>query len=144
KRATARVRDDERIRAHVRQVIEVLDDVERIAAGPPVRIRPTASSETVDNDYIENLAVECREWLGVGSFDPIPNLIRAVERAGVAVIGSSQEIEKHEGASYWPEFPSGRPVICISRGRPGDHKRLSVGHELGHLILHQLREIDVQ
>ncbi len=145
KRATARVRDDDRVRAHVRQAIELLRDVEAEMAGRarvrPVRVHPIPRSQEVDADFIETFAVECREWLGVGRSDPIPNLTRAVERAGVAVIGSSQEIEKHEGATYWPDFPDGRPIICVSRGRPGDSTRLSIAHELGHLLLHQLRDV---
>ena len=142
KRAAARVRDDERIRAHVRQTVEVLDDLKDKVPFVPIRVVPVASDVRVDDDYIEDLVIRCREWLGVGPYDPIPNLTRAIERAGVAVIGSSQEIEKHEGASYWPDFPSGRPIICLSRGRPGDKHRLSLAHELGHLVLHQLRSAD--
>lgn len=144
KRATARIRDDERVRAHVRQVIEVLTTLQDGAVLPPVRLRPVAPTESVDAEFIETLAVECREWIGVGPIDPIPNLVRAVERAGVVVVGSAQEIEKHEGATYWPDFPAGRPIICVSRSRPGDRKRMSVAHELGHLVLHQLRDVDIE
>jgi Zn-dependent peptidase ImmA (M78 family)/transcriptional regulator with XRE-family HTH domain len=143
KQATARVRDDERIRAHVRQAIEVLNDLENAepVKAVPVRIQPVAASETVDSGFIEALALRAREWMGIGPDDPIPNVTRAIERTGVAVIGSAQEIVKHEGASYWPDFPFGRPIICVSRGRPGDRARLSLSHEFGHLVLHQLREI---
>lgn len=142
KRASARVRDDERVRAHVRQALELLGDLEMVADGPPVRIRPVPQARAVDFDVIEAIAIEAREWLGCGPLDPIPNLMRAVERAGVPVIGSSHEIEKHDGASYWPNFPIGRPIIAITRGLPGDRERLSVGHELGHLVLHTLRQVD--
>lgn len=139
KRAAARVRDDERIRAHVRQTVEIMDDMREVAHSLPIRIRPVPRDEQVGDDDIEELALRCREILGVGPLDPIPNLTRAVERAGVAVIGSSQEILTHEGASYWPDFPTGRPIVCLSRGRPGDKHRFSLAHELGHLLLHQLR-----
>lgn len=145
KRATARLRDDERVRSHVRQTIEIIHDLEAelegVAKPRAVRIRPVLPSASVDDDFIEALAVECREWIGVGRGDPIPNLTRAVERAGVAVIGSSHEIDKHEGATYWPDYPAGRPIICVSRGRPGDKTRISIAHELGHLLLHQLRDV---
>jgi len=144
KRASARVRDDDRIRAHVRQTVEVLNDMRERTPKLrlPVRVEPVESGVSVDADYIESVALECREWLGVGTLDPIPNLTRAVERAGVAVIGSSQEIEKHEGASYWPDYPNGRPIVCLSRDKPGDRNRLSLAHELGHLVLHQHRTIE--
>ena len=142
KSASARVRDDDRIRAHVRQTIELLAELESFAKGPPVRIVPLPADEAVGDDAIEEAANEARDWLDVGPLDPIPNLTRAVERAGVAVIGSSQEIEKHSGASYWPNFRSGRPIIVISRGSPGDRDRFSIGHELGHLVLHTLLQVE--
>lgn len=139
KRARSTQRGDERIRAHVRQAIEVLQDLETAGTGPPVRIRPIDPDETVDVALLEAVADEARQAIGVDCCDPIPNLVRAVERAGVVVIGSAQNIETHDGATYWPDFPRGRPVICISRGRPGDAQRMSVAHELGHLYLHQTR-----
>ncbi|MBU6430508.1 MAG: ImmA/IrrE family metallo-endopeptidase, partial [Cyanobacteria bacterium REEB65] len=40
----------------------------------------------------------------------------------------------------WPDYPNGRPIICLSRGRPGDKDRFSLAHEFGHLVLHQLRD----
>jgi len=142
KRASSTKRDDERIRAHVRQTLEVLEGLWPRAPKLPVRLEPVPADAVVDVDFIESLAVNVREYLGVGPHDPIPNLTRAVERAGVVVIGSSQEIGTHEGASYWPGNPIGRPIICLSREKPGDRNRLSLGHEFGHLLLHQLRQID--
>jgi Zn-dependent peptidase ImmA (M78 family)/transcriptional regulator with XRE-family HTH domain len=141
KRASTRARDDDRVRSHVRQAVEVLDRLSTIAKPPAVRIEPVTAKHLTDDD-IEQVAVDVREVLGVGPRDPIPNLIRAVERAGVAVIGSAHAIEKHDGVSYWPNFPHGRPVICFTRGVPGDRERLTVAHELGHLVLHQIRQVD--
>lgn len=142
KRASTRVRDDERVRAHVRQVIEALGDLQGVAKFPPVRIEPVVG-DLANEDALEELASATREFLGVGQYDPIPNLTRAIERAGVAVVGSVQQIEKHWGASYWPDFPYGRPVVCFTRGMSGDSQRLTIAHELGHLILHQLRSVPI-
>lgn len=144
KRAAATVRDSDQIRAHVRQTVEVIQELKESTPAHAVRIRPVPADAEVDEDFIEKLAVTARTWLGVGSSDPIPNLTRAVERAGVVVIGSSQEIEKHEGASYWADWPTGRPIICLTRSRAGDGNRFSLGHELGHLLLHQTRATEVE
>lgn len=142
KQASSKVRDDERVRAHVRQAIEVVERFGQTNHAPPVRITPVLPGEIAAVDDIEDVAERTRESMGVGPLDRIPNLVRAVERAGVVVIGSVVEIERHDGASFWPDYPVGRPIICVSRGTPGDRQRFSVAHELGHLLLHQFRNID--
>jgi len=143
KSASASQRDSDRIRAHVRQTVEVVNDLQERTPRLPVRLEAVAKDAVVDAEAIEELATRCREWMGVGRFDPIPNLTRAIERSGVVVIGYSQEIEKHEGASYWPDYPRGRPVVCLTRSRSGDGNRMSLAHEVGHLVLHTLRSPDI-
>jgi Zn-dependent peptidase ImmA (M78 family)/transcriptional regulator with XRE-family HTH domain len=138
KRASATHTDDERVRAIVRQVLEAVDRLSPVLDLPAVRIRPCAATEEVTGDWIEMKAIEVREWLGVGPMDPIPSVVRAVERAGVVVMGCALPIKAHDAVSYWSPDRH-RPVICFSRGFSGDHQRLSVAHELGHLVMHHLR-----
>lgn len=142
KRATSRVREDETLRAHVRQAVEVFARFERLAELPPVRVKPLGQ-ESLLPEALENSAIEARDWLDVGPNDPIPNMTKALERAGAVLVGTVTEIKKHDGASYWPDFPYGRPAIFFTRGKSGDSQRLTLAHELGHLTLHQLRKPDV-
>lgn len=142
KQAGSAVRDDERVRAHVRQAIEVINRFGDRPEAPPVRLIPCSPTAVNLAEDIERIALEVREQIGIGPSDPIPNLVRAVERAGVVVIGSVIEIERHDGASFWPDYPFGRPIICVSRGVPGDRQRFSVAHETGHLVLHQFRNLE--
>ncbi len=140
KQASSRRTDDERVRAHVRQAAELLEIFGDLPQLPPVRLTALEpGTPLVDLDAVEDIAVSCREQLGIGRSDPIPNLVRAVERCGVVVIGSVTDIEKHGGASFWPEYPFGRPIICVTRGMPGDRQRFTTAHELGHLVLHQFK-----
>ncbi len=141
KRASATVRDDEQVRANVRQALEVIERLYPTVKLPSVRMLPSPASEEVTDDGIEIKALEVREWLGVGPSDPIPSVVRAVERAGVIVMGTALEIAAHDAVSYWSSDTQ-RPLICFSRGFPGDHQRLSVAHETGHLVLHHLRHVD--
>jgi Zn-dependent peptidase ImmA (M78 family)/DNA-binding XRE family transcriptional regulator len=136
KLAGATQRDDERVRAYVLQSLEVIDRLSQDAHLPAVRLLTAPRSSITNEEAIEDWASEARDWLGVGRQDPIPNLTRAVERAGVMVFGFADELEKHDAVSFWPDFPEGRPLICFSRGYPGDRQRFSVAHELGHLTLH--------
>ncbi len=140
KRATSRRSDDHRLRAHVRQGLELILELERHAELPPVTLETT--SDDVDVDDIEALAVKTRQQLGIGPDDAIPNVIRAAERSGIVVFGGSVDLKKHDAVSAWPNYPIGRPVVCYTRGRPGDRQRLSIAHEIGHLVLHQLRNVE--
>ena len=140
KRATSRRSDGKRLRAHCRQGIEIVLELERLAELPPVALTP--HYDAVDDEDIEVLAVVVRQQLGVGPIDPVPNLMRAVERCGVLVFGASVNLNKHDAASAWPSFPVGRPIVCYARGWPGDRQRLSLAHEIGHLVLHQTRTIE--
>jgi Zn-dependent peptidase ImmA (M78 family) len=143
KLASAPVRDDERVRASLRQGLEALEVFGQHAELPPVRLQPIGEEHDVSDDGIEMLALQVREQLGVGQLDPIPSIVRAVERSGVVVIGTALGIERHDAVSFWSP-DSSRPIIYFSRGFPGDHQRLSVSHELGHLVMHQLRSVDAK
>ena len=140
KRASSLRKDDKRLRAHFRQAIELATRVEERAELPTVRLIP--HYEEVTDSEIEDLALATRQRLGIGLADPIPNLTTAVERNGVIVFGASGTRRDHDAASTWPRFPVGRPVVCYTRGWPGDRQRLSTAHEIGHLILHQARLVE--
>lgn len=141
KAAASRQRDEKRLRAHVRQGLELVAELEQHAELPPLALRPTRET-IIDDSALEQLALDTRHQLGIGESDPVPNLIRAVERAGVVVFGASVGLAHHDAVSVWPSYPVGRPIVCYTRGRPGDRQRLSVAHEIGHLILHQLRSVE--
>lgn len=130
KRGKARVTTQ--VRAQARQIVELVAAAERQIVLPPVRLAPVGTLTD-----IEDVAAFVREQAGVGFRDPIPNLTRAVERAGVIVAGLPGEIPDHYGFSAWPNYGvGGRPLIVFARSDPGDRQRFTIAHELGHLLLH--------
>lgn len=137
-----KARATRQVRAQARQVVELVQRAEPILAMPPVRLSPV--SEVSD---FEEVAAHFREQAGVGYRDPIPNLTRAVERAGVVVVRLPGHIPEHYGFSAWPDFGfDGRPIIAFSGDDPGDRQRFTIAHELGHLLLHsplRQEELDV-
>ncbi len=137
-RGTAKVA--KQVRAQVRQVVEVVQLGERVLRLPPVRLEPV--SEVPSLAAIESIAAQVRRALGLGDRDPIPNLMRAVERAGGVVVRLPGQMEDHDGFSAWPEFGSegARPVVALTGGHPGDRDRFNLAHEIGHLVLHTLRQ----
>ncbi|MFJ5699002.1 helix-turn-helix domain-containing protein [Arthrobacter sp. NPDC093139] len=64
---------------------------------------------------------------------PVRNLVRWIESAGVLVIEEDFGTRRMDGLSQWA---SEYPVILLNATLPTDRKRLTLAHELGHLVLH--------
>jgi len=139
-----KARATRQVRAQARQVVELVQRAETQVTMPPVRLRPIREAPTAD--AIEALAASVREAAGVGTRDPLPNLTRALERAGVVVAGLPHEIPDHYGYSAWPDFGlDGRPIVLFAFDAPGDRQRFTLAHELGHLLLHSpLRDDELE
>lgn len=88
-------------------------------------------------DEVEERAGEVRALIGQEESGPIRNLTSVVERAGVCLV-PIVGMEGIDGLSAWVD---GVPVIGLSPHVPGDRFRLTVGHELAHLLVH-LRKTD--
>ena len=105
---------------------ELRNQTERVPSVSVERLPPP--TEPTD---VEDYAIEVRYWLQHEESGPINNLTSAVERAGVCVVPvAGQGID---GISAWVE---GLPVIGVDPAAPGDRFRLTLGHELGHLLFH--------
>jgi len=67
---------------------------------------------------------------------PIKNLVWAVENAGGIVIPYDFGTSRLDGLSQWiPNLP---PLFFINANIPGDRFRLSLAHELGHVLMHTI------
>jgi Zn-dependent peptidase ImmA (M78 family) len=66
---------------------------------------------------------------------PIRNLMRWLEAAGCVVIEEDFGTARVDGLSQWIDD---YPVIMINSRAPTDRKRLTLAHELGHLVLHSV------
>jgi Zn-dependent peptidase ImmA (M78 family)/DNA-binding XRE family transcriptional regulator len=82
-------------------------------------------------------ARKTRLMLGISATEPIHNLIRILEGAGVWVL-TIAAMKGRDAFCCWVEM-NGRviPVIIISPDCPGDRLAMNVSHELGHLVLHK-------
>ncbi len=136
KRGTSKV--TRQVRAQVRQAVELVQLSEGRVKLPTLAFEPVDVLE--DLAGVEQVAERMRVALGVGARDPIPNLTRAIERAGVVLVALAIEMRDHDGFSAWPDFGlGGRPIIAVSPTTAGDRNRFTLAHELGHLVLHTTR-----
>jgi Zn-dependent peptidase ImmA (M78 family)/transcriptional regulator with XRE-family HTH domain len=135
-----------RIHAFYGESYRVADTL--LAAGkyPYAPLPYTAKDELSDED-IEEYAGLARQALRLAPDKPIPHLTRALERAGIAVApfvlndfdtGELGSAGHHFGVSYWGGIGE-TALIGYFPGEQGDRDRFTMGHELGHLVLHTFR-----
>lgn len=100
-----------------------------------VDIRPQHDIPTFDNpEDIDpaSAAVYVREkWrMPLG---PVEDLVGWLEAAGALVIIEDYGTDRVDGMSQWV---GSWPVISVNSQAPADRRRLTLAHELGHLVLH--------
>ena len=66
---------------------------------------------------------------------PIHNLTTLVEQAGVIVVHSSLGETAVSGVTF--AVPGIPPLIMLNAEQPADRLRFTLGHELGHLVMHR-------
>lgn len=73
---------------------------------------------------------------------PVRKLIRWVESAGILVVAEDFGTHRIDGMSQWA---GDHAVIILNAELPTDRKRLTVAHELGHLLMHtNYADLDVE
>ncbi|MGW6284840.1 helix-turn-helix domain-containing protein [Streptomyces sp. NPDC055107] len=145
KKASASAKEVARVEATVREAYRV---AVRLMVDTKVRRTSLPRAEgDVTAAEIEDLAMQTRAALGIGSDGVIGHVIRACERAGVPVVplmlvdsqGHGEDIVVgHSGASCWRGTAEPSMISYFSAGS-GDRQRFTTAHELGHLILHPAR-----
>ena len=101
---------------------------------------PVFSGDLDDPQDIEDFAGHVRAVADIAEGAVVGNMIRFAERLGCVVLPMAGELGRHLGMST--RFDS-LPVICVSRPSevpdwhvPGDRQRMTVAHEVAHLVLH--------
>lgn len=149
KNSTSSVRDTDRAKALFREAHRVVTDMARRARYPKPTL-PTAEGGALGEGDLERLAAETREALRLGPDGPIPHVTRALERSGIAAVpmvlrseedGEANSTPGHFGMSYWAG-PGAHALVGFFPGNTADRDRFTLGHELGHLVLHTHRRGD--
>ncbi|MDQ2957946.1 MAG: ImmA/IrrE family metallo-endopeptidase [Actinomycetota bacterium] len=133
-RASTKVTARKRAQELLRLAGEIFQELRgRTDRAPSLSLERLASPRSAEE--VEELATEVRFALRQEVSGPIRNLTAAVERAGVCLIPIIG-LEGVDGLSSWVD---GVPVIGLSPSVPGDRFRLTLGHEVAHLLFHTRR-----
>lgn len=84
-----------------------------------------------------------RTALGLESHEPIPHLTRALERSGVYVasldFAAELHAKHHDAFSTWVGPSLDWALVVVRFHTSWERTRLSIAHELGHLVMHHIR-----
>lgn len=130
-RAATKVATRKRAKELLRLGGEVFGELRESTSGSPKLVLTPGDAPT-SMDEIDDLAADVRYSLRHEEHGPIRNLTSIVERAGVCIlpiVGLGLD-----GISAWV---GNVPVIGVAPNVPGDRFRLTLGHELAHLLLHR-------
>lgn len=95
--------------------------------------RPELRLPRIHDGNIVQAAIATRTAMGIAPDTPIKNLVNSAEQIGVVILGLPAALKGRDAFSAWA---GNTPVIALSAGRPGDRIRLTVAHEIGHLVMH--------
>ena len=79
------------------------------------------------------IAFKLREYLGIQR-GPLERIVNVLEKNGVIVIFLDIDNGKFDGVTKFTK--KSQPVIFVNANMPNDRKRFTIGHELGHLVMH--------
>jgi Zn-dependent peptidase ImmA (M78 family)/transcriptional regulator with XRE-family HTH domain len=138
KKAAASVRDERRI---VKKHQEAARLFARVSEESGYRASRLPDPSDFGGDPV--LAAEAiREIDGIPANDPIPNVTRLLERLGVGVLARLELAVAHDKDHVSMSRPADaeeRPLVAMVASCPGDMARLSLAHELGHLVFDRNR-----
>lgn len=132
-RARARMSAGERARAHRRAAL-LWEMTEVICQQRPLRLPPVVLPRLTDEPAAAARIV--RAQFGSPPDAPIRHLLHEVELAGALLLVVPDTMPHGDGFSAWVGDAPPKPVIAIANGVTGDRQRFTVGHEVGHLVLH--------
>lgn len=131
------------VEAHVHEWLERYLEAEEVLAGfGQNRFSwPTGLDRRVNSvEDAERLATNLREAWGLNS-EPVYNLLALLEGRGIRV-GVVPQVPDFNALSFM--LDNAEPVIVLADGYPGDRRRFSAAHELGHLALLPIENDDLK
>lgn len=112
---------------------EIQSHLENEVIFPNIRIPDLGKEDNFTSDFIEQIAEKLRRDIGLG-LGPISNMIKLAEKIGCLVLDIAEVDDRIDAFSIYRD----RPLIIRNIKKSNACRlRFDIGHELGHLFLHQ-------
>lgn len=132
KKSSFSIKKQESIKKRILMLMENYIELEDILAINYSFINPIKNNKVTASEEAEDAANELRNKWKLG-FDPIYNIVSLLEENEIKVIEIEENINAFDGMSCF--VGNKFPVIVINKNFPIERKRLTLLHELAHLLL---------
>lgn len=113
----------------VRDLVVAVEEHVRLPA-----VAPLPAGHAGTPRQIDAAAADARQALGLRAHDPVPDVVRALERNGI--ITARLTVGARTLDAFSVPYPD-RPVVVLGSDKgQRDRSRFDAAHELGHLVLH--------
>jgi Zn-dependent peptidase ImmA (M78 family) len=143
RKASLKVKTQKAILAKTKAWLERYLDAESFFIDTPVYVPPDINGRVERLEDVERVALAIRQAWHLG-LDPIDNLVEVFESQGIKVGLVEGDLvdgaDDFDALTLWAN--ASIPVMVVKEELPGDRQRLSLAHELGHLILEPVGGLD--
>jgi Zn-dependent peptidase ImmA (M78 family)/DNA-binding XRE family transcriptional regulator len=99
-------------------------------------LQPPSDPSQITAAFVESAALSVRIAWKLG-LEPVPNVVRVMERNGIIIGKIDLDIEDLDGVSSWSSAFN-RPFVLLNGDKASAvRSRFDAAHELGHIILHR-------
>lgn len=130
KKSRLRKRDEERVKYQTLDFLERFIEIENVMGQQTPFANPLKNAVIENQKGVEKAAMLLRKAWGLGTA-PVSNLMELLEDQGVRILEVDLP-EEFDGLSAWAD---GIPVITVNKNHDLVRKRLTIVHELAHLML---------
>ncbi len=130
-------KEEKKLLADIREWLERYGELEQIfeRKSSNAFVLPEGFPHSVSSlDRAEKRAEELRRLWDLGS-DPIPDMVELLEGKGIRVFQVERDDSFESLVVPVSNEPGDEYVIVVNSSFSGDHQRLSLAHELGHMML---------
>ena len=108
----------------------IIDEMSESIEFPPIGL---CMLDLEDGYTPESAAQFTRKYMGLKD-EPIENICSLLERYGIIIVEQDYDVDILDGVSFVTD--EGSIVLILNKNYSNDHKRFTIAHELGHIIMH--------
>lgn len=108
----------------------IIDEMSDSVEFPDLQLKTLDLEEGYSPEYAAQFT---RKFLSLKE-EPVKDIYTILENAGIIIVEEDLDVDSFDGVSFMTD--KGFYVMIINKNFSNDHKRFTIAHELGHMVMH--------